>query len=260
MDALILPIPVGDRAPNAVERARFRAVFFDVAPAMFLGALDQTIVAAALPAIAGALGGFAEIAWIVTAYLLAATVASPIYGRLGDAFGRRLALLGALAIFVAGSLACANAPTLGFLIAARAFQGLGGGGLMTLAMALLGEAVNPKERGRFQGWFGAIFALASALGPVTGGLLSEHLGWRSIFWVNLPLGLFATLTTLRLKPAQGIGRLIPDIPGTLLFLGATIALLFALSLAWLDGADGRHSRGYCEHWLLSTLAGRTPQR
>ena len=185
------------------KREQFRSAFFHVAPAMFLGALDQTIIAAALPAIAGSLGGLSYLAWVVTAYLLSATVAAPLYGRMGDAFGRKRMLLWALGLFVVGSAACAIAPTLAILICARALQGFGGGGLMTLAQALIGEIVSPKERGQFQGWFGANFALASTLGPVVGGVLSQHLGWRSIFWINIPLGLGAAAAALRVKTSTG---------------------------------------------------------
>jgi MFS family permease len=128
---------------------------------MFLGTLDQTIIAAALPAIAGSLGRLSYLSCVVMAYLLAATVVAPLYGRIGDAFGRKPMLVWSLAVFVAGSTACAAAPNLAVLICARALQGVGGGGLMTLAQALLGEVVSLKERGRFQGWFGASFALAS---------------------------------------------------------------------------------------------------
>src|ERR1700754_2257503 len=212
------------------KRAQFHAAFFHVAPAMFLGALDQTIIATALPAIAGSLGGLAYLAWVVTAYLLAATVAAPLYGRLGDAFGRKRMLLWALGLFVAGSVACAVAPTLAVLIAARALQGLGGGGLMALAPALSGEVVSPRERGRFQGWFGANFALASTLGPVIGGVLAEHLGWRSIFWVNIPLGLVAAAAALRVKTVAGTGICRLDYAGTGLFVASTVAVLLALSI------------------------------
>jgi EmrB/QacA subfamily drug resistance transporter len=192
---------------------------------MFIGSLDQTIVAAALPTIASALGGFADIAWVVTAYLLAAAIATPIYGRLGDAFGRRRLLLWSLALFLVGSCACAMAASLPWLFA----------GLMTLAQALIGEAVSPKERGRFQGWFGAIFALASTLGPVTGGLLSEHFGWRSIFWVNLPLGGLAYIAALRVHSLYGHGRFVPDRIGTFVFVVATLAFLLALSMGPTHG-------------------------
>ncbi len=242
MDPLVLPVPYVDRAPSADERQRFLRVFFDVAPAVFIGTLDQAIVAAALPAIAADLGGLTNVAWLVTAYLLCATVAAPIYGRLGDAFGRRRVLLWALVIFLLGSAACAEAPSLGLLVGARALQGLGGGGLMTLAQALIGEAVSPKERGRFQGWFGAVFALASTLGPVAGGFLTQHLGWRSIFWVNVPLGLAATAAAMRLQPARGTNTFVPDVVGTLLFVIATVSILLALnlgsSLGWTSVAIG----------------------
>ena len=177
------------------KRELFRSAFFRVAPSMFLGALDQTIIAAALPAIAGSLCGLSYLAWVVTAYLLTATIAAPLYGRMGDAFGRKRMLVWALGIFVAGSAACSVAPNLVALVCARALQGFGGGGLMTLAQAIIGEVVSPKERGRFQGWFGANFALASTLGPVIGGILSQHLGWRSVFWINVPFGEIGFPTT-----------------------------------------------------------------
>lgn len=225
----------GDHPANPNERKAFRSVFFHVAPAMFLGTIDQTIVATALPTIAGRLHGFTDVAWVVTSYMLAATVAAPIYGRLGDALGRRRALVWALVLFVIGSAACSSASTISFLIAARGLQGLGGGGLMTLALALLGEVVSPKERGRSQGWFGAIFALASALGPLAGGFLTEHLGWRSIFLINLPLGMFAGLTAWTLVPRPGAGRFAIDLPGTCLFITATLALLLGLTFGPSEG-------------------------
>jgi EmrB/QacA subfamily drug resistance transporter len=212
------------------KTGQFRSAFFHVAPSMFLGALDQTIIAAALPAIAGSLGGFSYLASVVTAYLLAATIAAPLYGRMGDAFGRKRMLLWALGLFVAGSAACALAPTLAVLICARALQGFGGGGLMTLAQALIGEVVSPRQRGRFQGWFGANFALASTLGPVVGGVLSQHLGWRSIFWVNIPLGLGAAAAALRVKTSPGTGICRLDYAGTSIFVASTAALLLALSI------------------------------
>jgi len=215
---------------SAAKREQFRSAFFHVAPSMFLGALDQTIIATALPAITGSLGGLSYLAWVVTAYLIAATVAAPLYGRMGDAFGRRRMLLWALCLFVAGSVACALAPTLFILICARALQGFGGGGLMTLAQALLGEVVSPKERGKIQGWLGANFALASTLGPVIGGVLSQHLGWRSIFWLNIPLGLGAACAALRVKTSPGTGICRLDYAGTGVFVASTVAVLFSLSI------------------------------
>jgi len=219
----------------AAERRRFNQVFLFVAPAMFLGALDQTIVAAALPAMSAALDNFANIAWVVTAYLLAATVAAPVFGRLGDAFGRRRALIWALTMFTSGSIICAIAPTFEMVIAGRVLQGLGGGGLMTLAQALIGEAVSPQERGRFQGWFSAVFALASTAGPLAGGLLSQTLGWQAIFWTNVPLGLLATIIAMRVSARPSSGKFRFDTLGTGIVVAATVALLVALSIAPTTG-------------------------
>jgi len=228
--------PVGAKIENTLsslsteKREEFRSAFFHVAPSMFLGALDQTIIATALPAITGSLGGLSYLAWVVTAYLIAATVAAPLFGRMGDAFGRRRMLFWALSLFVAGSIACALAPALFILICARALQGFGGGGLMTLAQALLGEVVSPKDRGRIQGWLGGNFALASTLGPVIGGVFSQHLGWRSIFWLNIPLALIAAAAALRMKASQGTGGCRLDYAGTSVFVASTVAVLFSLSI------------------------------
>jgi EmrB/QacA subfamily drug resistance transporter len=177
------------------------------------------------------LGGLADLSWVVIAYLLAATIAAPLYGHLGDRFGRRRMLLGALAIFTGASLACALAPTLLLLIVARAVQGLGGGGLMTLAQALIGEHVSPRERGRFSGYFATVFALASTSGPVLGAYLTEHLSWRAVFAVNLPLGLIAAVLAFRIPQPAIVrrGRFHPDVAGALLFALSALALLFALS-------------------------------
>ena len=212
-------------------RAAFRGVFPGVMVALFLASLDQTILAAALPAIAASLGGLADLSWIAVAYLLTVTVSAPLYGHLGDRFGRRRVLLIALALFTCASLACAVAPTFAVLIAARALQGLGGGGLMTLSQALIGEHVPPRERGRFQGYFAAVFAVSSTLGPVLGGYLTEHFSWRAAFAINLPLGAVAAWLALRI-PASARTSSAPfqlDIPGIVLFsIGAT-TLLYALT-------------------------------
>ena len=191
-----------------------------------------------MPAVAASLGNFVHIAWVVTAYLLAATIAAPVYGRLGDAFGHKRAMVWALCFFVAGSIACTLAPNFFALVASRFLQGLGGGGLMTLSQALIGEAVPPRDRGRFQGWFSAIFALASTVGPLAGGFLSETWGWRSIFWANIPLGLVTAIIVSRVVALPGDQRFRFDAWGTLLMVGANIALLVALSLGiaigWLS--------------------------
>jgi len=207
--------------------------------AMFLAAADQTILASALPTIASSLGGLADLSWVIVAYLLTATIGAPLYGHLGDRFGRRRMLLVALAIFTAASLACAAAPNLLALILARALQGLGGGGLMTLAQALIGEHVSPRERGRFSGYFATVFALASTSGPVLGAYLTEHLSWRAVFIINIPLGALAAFLALRIPvpPMPPRARFRPDVLGAVLFCTTTPLLLFVLSsgghrLAW----------------------------
>jgi EmrB/QacA subfamily drug resistance transporter len=215
----------------AAERAAFRTVFGGVMVAMFLAAVDQTVLAAALPAIGASFGGLAHLSWVVVAYLLAATITAPLYGHLGDRFGRRRILLGSLALFTVASALCAAAPTLPALIAARAVQGLGAGGLMTLSQALIGEQLPPRERARFQGYFGALYALSSTVGPVLGGFLTEHVSWRAVFAVNLPLGALAAYLALHIPAAMqgGRGRFSPDVAGTLLFGFSAAALLFALT-------------------------------
>ena len=237
--------PTSDSAGELSVREAFRQVFPGVMVAMFLAAADQTILASALPTIASHLGGFQYVSWVVVAYLLAATIAAPLYGHLGDRFGRRKMLLISLGIFTVASAACAAAPTLLALVVARAMQGLGGGGLMTLSQALIGEHVPPRERGRFQRYFAATFALASTSGPILGAYLTEHLSWRSMFVINLPLGALAAFLALRIPkvaaPPRAAGY-VPDVVGTLLFCAATLGLLLTLSSA---GTHCRSARGTC---------------
>ncbi|WP_187830351.1 MFS transporter [Siccirubricoccus phaeus] len=201
-----------------------------MAPAIILSAIDQTIVATALPAIAADLGAVESLSWVVVAYLIAATVAAPVFGRLGDVFGRQPLLLAALAVNAAGSTLCAVAPSFGVLVVGRLVHGFGGGGLATMAMALIGEAVPPRERGRFQAYIVAAFTTASCLGPIAGGWLTQHLGWRSVFWALLPV-MAATVPLARRiprRPGHHGGGFRFDWPGVLLFAAFVAPGLLAL--------------------------------
>jgi EmrB/QacA subfamily drug resistance transporter len=212
---------------------------------LFLAALDQTIVATALPTMAAELRGGAHIAWVVSAYLLTATASTPIYGKMSDLYGRRAMFTVGIAVFVTASMLCGFAQTMGQLIAARALQGLGGGGLIALAQATVGDVVAPRERGRYQAYISGVWAAASVSGPVFGGLFTDYASWRWVFWINLPLGVLA-LTVLR----RTLRRLAPkrvehsiDWLGAALLVAAVTCLLLMTSwggvvLPWLSPAIG----------------------
>jgi EmrB/QacA subfamily drug resistance transporter len=221
------------RGWNAARRPTFLAVFPSIMLPMFLAVLDQTIVATALPSIAASTGAVERASWIVVSYLIASTIAAPIYGRLGDSFGRRRLMFVALAVFIVASLLCAASTTIILLTLARLLQGLGGGGLMTLSQALVGEAFPPRERARYQGYLAAVAVCANTFGPVAGGYLTEHFGWQSVFLINVPVGLIAMWLTTKLE------NRIPDKPnwtpdplGLLFF-----ALFVTLSLLALEQAQ-----------------------
>ena len=164
---------------------------------MMLAALDQSIVATALPAIAGELGGFEHLSWIVSGYLLTSTASTPIYGKLSDLYGRRAMLQIAIALFVAASLFCSLAQTMPELIVARSLQGLGGGGLISMAQAIIADVISPRERGRYQAYLSGVWATASVGGPVLGGFFVDYLSWRWVFWINLPVGVAAFILCRR---------------------------------------------------------------
>ncbi len=226
------PPPPAAAPPRArLTDAEVRPIIFGLMLAMFLSALDQTIVATALPVIGRELGDLANLSWVITAYLLSATAVTPLYGKLADIHGRRAVLLAGIGVFVAGSIACALARTMPALVLARAVQGLGGGGLIALAQTIIADVVTPKERSRYQAHFGAVFAAANVVGAVLGGFSAQYLHWSLIFWVNVPLGLAALAmiyrTLARLPQMQRPHRL--DILGALLMAGATVSLLLALT-------------------------------
>jgi EmrB/QacA subfamily drug resistance transporter len=215
-----------------LDHAAIRAIVFGIMLAMFLSALEQTIVAPALPAIGKSLGGIDDLSWVVTAYLLAATATTPLFGKLSDIYGRRAILLSAIGIFIAGSIACALAPNIWMLILGRALQGIGGGGLLPIAQTIIADMLTPRERPVIQGYTSVMFMTASILGPVLGGLLTDHLHWSLIFWINVPLGAVALVMTdraLRRLPRHDRPHQL-DVIGALLMVGAAIVLM--LALAW----------------------------
>ena len=219
-------------APPAPQYLGFLTVFPSIMLPMFLAIVDQTIVATALPAIAASTGAVERASWIVVGYLIATTIAAPIYGRLGDAFGRRKLMFVALIVFMVASLACAAAPTIELLTLGRVLQGLGGGGLMTLSQALIGEAIPPRERARYQGYVATVAVTANSFGPVAGGYLTQHFGWESIFLVNIPIGLVAFWLVRRLPKFKPHGHQWRADPyGLLLFTVTVSALLLALEQA-----------------------------
>ncbi|MFE7382299.1 DHA2 family efflux MFS transporter permease subunit [Streptomyces zhihengii] len=206
---------------------------------MLLAALDQTIVATALPTIVSELGGMDHLSWVVTAYLLASTAATPLWGKLGDQYGRKKLFQAAIVIFLIGSALCGMAQNMPQLIGFRALQGLGGGGLMVLSMAIVGDLVPPRERGRYQGLFGAVFGATSVLGPLLGGFFTEHLNWRWVFYINLPIGVVALLVIAAVLhiPVRSQRHTI-DYLGTFLIASVATCLVLVASLGGTTWAWG----------------------
>ncbi|MFJ9455940.1 MFS transporter [Kitasatospora sp. NPDC101447] len=223
--------PAGEPGPPTAAVPNLWVPIGALLLAMLLAALDQTIVSTALPTIVSDLGGLDHLSWVVTAYMLAATAATPLWGKLGDMYGRKRFFQASIVIFLLGSVLCGIAQDMGELIAFRALQGLGGGGLMVLSQAIVGDLVPPRDRGRYQGLFGAVFGVTSVLGPLLGGLFVDHLSWRWVFYVNLPIGVVALVVIAAVLHGREVRREHRiDYLGTALIAAVATCLVLMTSL------------------------------
>lgn len=240
---------ISDAPPLAVARApltqsEVRTILMSLLLTMFLAALDQTIVATALPTIARQFHDVSNLSWVITAYLLASTAVAPVFGTLSDIYGRRVMIIVSLSLFIAGSVLCALAPSLPILVMARVLQGLGGGGIMPVVQTVISDVVSARERGQYQAYFSAVWMIAGISGPVLGGIFADHLHWSMIFWINVPLA-FAALALLLPKmgkiPVYHRLRKVDWLGGVLLMASAVV---FMLVLTW---GGNRYS------WLSPTI-------
>ena len=234
---------------SGAQHGKLALVFVALVMAMLLAALNQTILGTALPTIVGELNGANLMLWVITGYILASTIMMPIYGKLGDLIGRKSLLIGAILVFLAGSIIGALALDMTWLIAARIVQGLGGGGLMILSQAIIADVVPARERGKYMGWMGGVFAFSSVVGPLIGGWLTEGPGWRWTFWFNVPVAVLALLgAVFFLKTPAKTSRPKLDIWGILLMAAATTGLVLVSS--W-----GGSTYDWSDPVIISLIAG-----
>jgi EmrB/QacA subfamily drug resistance transporter len=223
--ATAISVPEPQALSATVSRRRLISILIGVMLGMLLAALDQTIVGTALPRIVANLGGLEQYAWVVTAYLLASTVSIPLYGKLSDMYGRRIFFISGMVIFLIGSALAGTSQNMTQLIIYRGIQGLGAGGMMPIALAIIGDIFPPSERGKWQGLFVAVFGLASIIGPTLGGWITDNWGWRWVFYVNMPVGIIAILTAGFVLP-----KAIRRMHHTVDYLGATTLVAWAVPL------------------------------
>jgi len=217
--------------PGIQPQQRVRLIFVALLLVLLLASLDQTIVSTALPTIVGDLGGLSHLSWVVTAYLLSSTVAGPLYGKLGDLYGRKLVLQAAILLFLAGSILCGLSQDMGELIGFRTLQGLGAGGLIVVTLAVVGDIIPPRERGKYQGYFGAVFGVSTVIGPLLGGFFVDNLSWRWIFYVNIPVGAVAlAVIAAAFHARSGRMRHQIDYLGAALLAGTLAAIVLFTSL------------------------------
>jgi EmrB/QacA subfamily drug resistance transporter len=231
-----------EESQNYLSHEQILVAMIGLMAGMLLAALDQSIVGTALPRIVSDLGGLNHLSWVVTAYLLTSTAVTPLWGKISDLYGRRIIFQSAIAIFLVGSALCGLSQNMEQLIAFRAFQGIGGGGLMAIALSIIGDIIPPRERGRYQGYFGAVFGVSSVAGPLLGGWFTDGPGWRWIFYVNIPIGIAAmVIIAAVLKIPMTKREHSIDYLGAAIVVAAVTCLL--LYLNWAGGAYGWFAAG-----------------